>query len=69
MPQIELPSPTRLLPMLLALSTSTAAAGSPPTAVISNDLVTARIYLPDSDNGYYRGNPLRLVRGHLQPDP
>ena len=41
--------------MLLALSTSTSAADSPPTAAISNDLVTARIYLPDSENGYYRG--------------
>ena len=41
--------------MLLALSASTSAADSPPAASISNDLVTARIYLPDSDNGYYRG--------------
>ena len=41
--------------MLLALSTSTSADGSPPTASISNDRITARIYLPDSDNGYYRG--------------
>ena len=52
------PGPTSqnlLLPVLLALSASAPAADSPPTAVISNDLVTARIYLPDSDNGYYRG--------------
>ena len=43
--------------MLLALSTSAsmASAGSAPTASISNDLVTAGIYLPDSENGYYRG--------------
>ena len=41
--------------MLLSLSASASASGSAPTAVISNDVVTARIYLPDSDHGYYRG--------------
>ena len=49
------PYPAFLLPVLLALSAPTSAAASPPEAVISNDLVTARIYLPDSDDGYYRG--------------
>jgi hypothetical protein len=28
---------------------------APPEAVISNGLVTAKLYLPDSVNGYYRG--------------
>jgi hypothetical protein len=28
---------------------------SPPQAIISNGLITAQLYLPDAENGYYRG--------------
>jgi hypothetical protein len=46
-------------PSLLILSLGLLSIGfkfdSPPEAVISNGLVNAKLYLPDSVNGYYRG--------------
>jgi len=41
-----------LLAVTLALSSLTAA--DPPQADISNGVVHAKLYLPDSANGYYR---------------
>ena len=32
-----------------------AAAAQPPEAAISNGVIRARVYLPDAQNGYYRG--------------
>ena len=42
------------LSLLLALSATTLV--SPPEAEITNGIIHARLYLPDPDNGYYRGS-------------
>ena len=40
--------------LLLSLGFA-AAAAEPPAATIGNGVVRAKLYLPDVDNGYYRG--------------
>ena len=40
---------------LVAAALAQAAAAAPPEATITNGVVTARIYLPDAERGYYRG--------------
>ncbi|MGH2564453.1 MAG: hypothetical protein ACRDE5_08070, partial [Ginsengibacter sp.] len=39
---------------LLAISATTFI--EPPEAEITNGLITAKLYLPDAENGYYRGS-------------
>ncbi len=45
----------RILLLALAASAALLAATEFPEAEISNGTVTARLYLPDAQNGYYRG--------------
>ena len=44
----------RLLTLLFTAVLTTLFAADHPTAQISNSLITAKLYLPDPDNGYYR---------------
>ncbi len=41
--------------VLLLLAISALSAADYPSAEISNDVITAKFYVPDADNGYYRG--------------
>ena len=43
-----------ILPIALLITAALAPAATFPEATITNGLVTARLYLPDPVNGYYR---------------
>ena len=53
---MPLPKKNRIIFLIPLLFISATTFVNPPEAEITNGLIHARIYLPDADNGYYRGS-------------